>query len=444
MRKRFTRKECREHLDKFRLGCELIKVIRHFFPELMERLQGISDPRNQSYITYKQEVLLAARILSAILFIDSMRKTTEEFNSEIVIENLGYLCGEALEDAPYWETINNYLKRVNPEELQKVVCELTRRLISSKAFENAKIRGKYWHIIIDGTGIYSSRNELDGKCTFRIHNKGTETEYKEYSYYVVEAKVVLGNDIVVSIMTEFVENKGNEMNKQDCERKACQRLMERLKEMFPNLPICIGADSLYACAPFFAACERYHWHYIIRYKDGSIPTVYKDYEVRRALEDNQRKGTKGQTHQTEYQYDFVNGINYKGHKLNCLEYSETGIKYPFYFLTDLPISHKNILDTVYFGRRRWKIENQGFNAQKNHGFALGHLFSHNYQAMKNHYFLIQIAHMISQIMDAYKKIWKTVHISKEQKHRRILESWKTQRLSEWMPKEPLHYQILLE
>lgn len=410
----------------------------------MERLRGIHDPRHQSYITYKQHVLLSARILSAILYIESMRKASEEFDSEIVIKNLGYLCGEDLEEAPYWETINNYLKRVNPEELQKVVCELTRRLIRSKAFENARIRGKYWHIIIDGTGIYSSRNELDGKYTFRIHNKGTETEYKEYSYYAVEAKVVMGNDIVVSIMTEFVENKDSEMDKQDCERKACQRLMERLKELFPNLPICIGADSLYACAPFFAACERYHWHYIIRYKDGSIPTVYKEYGERRATENNQRNGKKGQTPETEYQYDFVNAILYKGHKLNCLEYSESGMAYPFYFLTDLPISHKNILETVCFGRRRWKIENQGFNAQKNHGFALGHLFSHNCQAMKNHYFLIQIAHMISQIMDAYKKIWEIVHISKEQKHRRILESWKTQRLSEWMPKEPLHFQIRLE
>ena len=444
MRKRVTRKERREHLDSFRLGCELVKVMRHFFPELMERLRGIHDPRHQSYITYKQHVLLSARILSAILYIESMRKASEEFDSEIVIKNLGYLCGEDLEEAPYWETINNYLKRVNPEELQKVVCELTRRLIRSKAFENARIRGKYWHIIIDGTGIYSSRNELDGKYTFRIHNKGTETEYKEYSYYAVEAKVVMGNDIVVSIMTEFVENKDSEMDKQDCERKACQRLMERLKELFPNLPICIGADSLYACAPFFAACERYHWHYIIRYKDGSIPTVYKEYEERRATENNQRNGKKGQTPETEYQYDFVNAIPYKGHKLNCLEYSESGMAYPFYFLTDLPISHKNILETVCFGRRRWKIENQGFNAQKNHGFALGHLFSHNCQAMKNHYFLIQIAHMISQIMDAYKKIWEIVHISKEQKHRRILESWKTQRLSEWMPKEPLHFQIRLE
>ena len=117
------------------------------------------------------------------------------------------------------------------------------------------------------------------------------------------------------------------------------------------------------------------------------------------------------------------------------------MKYPFYFLTDLPLTHKNAVQTVFYGRRRWAIENRGFNAQKNHGFFLEHLFSRNYQAMKNHYYLIQIAHMISQIMDAWKKLWKEIRQSGEQKHRRILESWKTHRLSEWMTRPSVAFQI---
>ena len=40
---------------------------------------------------------------------------------------------------------------------------------------------------------------------------------------------MLHPEIIVSIMTEFVENTdGGEAGKQDCERKACWRLMERL------------------------------------------------------------------------------------------------------------------------------------------------------------------------------------------------------------------------
>ena len=407
----------------------------------MARLRDIADPRHQGYVKYKSHVLLATRILSAIFYISSMRKTSEEFNSPIVIENIGCLCGEELEELPYWETINNYLKRVNPEELQNTVCALVKRLIRSRAFEEARIRGRYWHVLIDGSGIVSSREELDGNYIFKIHHRGKPEEYKEYAYYALEAKLVLGNNIVVSIMTEFVENTDEEAKKQDCERKACQRLMKRLKEMFPKLPICIGADSLYACKAFFDACKAYNWRYIVRFKEGGIPTVFQEYETLRKLSGNRRKGTDGNI---SYWYDFVSDMDYEGHKLNCLEYAEDGKPYPFVFLTNLPLSHRNARETAFLGRRRWKIENEGFNAQKNHGFFLSHLFSRNYQAMKNHYYLIQIGHMIAQIMDAWKALWEDIRQSKEQKHRRILESWKTQRLSDCDLQAPSRFQIRLE
>ena len=407
----------------------------------MERLDGIADPRHQGYVKYKSRVLLATRILSAIFYISSMRKTSEELNSQIAIENIGYLCGEELDELPYWETVNNYLKRVKPEELQNTVCALVKRLVRSRAFEDARIRGRYWHILIDGSGIVSSREELDGNYIFKVHHRGKPEEYKEYAYYALEAKLVLGNNIVVSIMTEFVENADEEAKKQDCERKACKRLMKRLKETFPKLPICIGADSLYACKPFFDDCKKDNWRYIVRFKEGSIPTVFQEYETLRELSVNRRKGTDGKI---SYRYDFVSGIDYEGHKLNCLEYAEDGKPYPFVFLTNLPLSRRNAKETAFYGRRRWKIENQGFNAQKNHGFALSHLFSRNYQAMKNHYYLIQIGHMIAQIMDAWKSLWENIRQSKEQKHRRILESWKTQRLSECDLETPSRFQIRLE
>ena len=120
-------------------------------------------------------------------------------------------------------------------------------------------------MIIDGTRLYTSYEPLNGHYLFKVHNKGTTDEYTEYYYYVLEAKIVLHNEICVNIMTEFVENTDEEANKQDCELKACWRLMERLKEAFPRLPICISADSLYACAPFFRACAEKKWKFLLRY-----------------------------------------------------------------------------------------------------------------------------------------------------------------------------------
>ena len=420
MRKRVTRKESREKLEGFRLSCELIRVIRHFFPGLWEALAEVRDPRHQSYITYSSCTIMMTRILSAIFYISSMRKSSEELNLAIAIENIGKLCGQELDELPYWETINHYLKRIDPAELQTVVQKMVYGLIRSRAFENARIRNKYWQVIIDATQIFSSRKPLNGNYTFKIHNKGKETEYIEYCYYVLEAKIVLRDNIVVSIMSEFIENKDFEYKKQDCERNASIRLMERLKKAFPRLPICICGDSLYACEGFFRRSLEYGWHYLVRFKEGSIPTVQGEFESLRKIQKNEFNRS-GQC------YDFVTDIDYRGISLNFVHYSNNS-KEIFNFLTDLSITKKNIEMTVFYGRRRWSIENHGFNAQKNHGFYMEHLFSHNCKAMKNHYYLIQLAHMISQIWDAWKYLWDGITLSGEQKHRRLLESWKSDRI----------------
>ena len=71
----------------------------------------------------------------------------------------------------------------------------------------------------------------------------------------------------------------------------------------------------------------------------------------------------------------------------------------FVYMTDLSITNKNIEKTIYLGRKRWKIENEGFNIQKNRTFDIGHLYSKNSIAIKVHYLMIQIAHIIRQLIE---------------------------------------------
>lgn len=52
-----------------------------------------------------------------------------------------------------------------------------------------------------------------------------------------------------------------------------------------------------------------------------------------------------------------------------------------------------------FVKQRWKIENEGFNIQKNGTFDIEHMYSKNYNAMKAHYFFIQFAHTIRQLLE---------------------------------------------
>lgn len=385
-----------------------------------------------------------------------MRKTSQEFNSGTVIQNIWELCGEraSVDEIPYWETVNKYLEKLDPEELQDIVCQLVYRLVRSRAFADARIRNKYWQVIVDGTQIHSSRRKLDEKSLYRVHNKGSDKEYTEYYYYILEAKIVLHPDIIVSIMTEFVENTdGEEAQKQDCERKACYRLMGRFKKEFPRLPVCFSADSLYACENFFIKCRGNGWRYILRYKEGSIPTVADEY---RRLKKREKNCRKQELDDGFCWHDFVTDIDYKGHKINLIEYREEreaqikkgdkkggtkNIKIGFLFLTDLCVNQKNVAALIESGRRRWKIENEGFNTQKQHGYFLGHLFSRDYQAIKNHYYLIQIGHMISQIIEAWEKLWKKTALDLAEKHRRIFESFQGIKLSEHRQETGKRFQI---
>ena len=425
-KKPVKRKEIREALENFNACCELLKLLRHFFPDLIPMLKQVSDPRHQSYTDYENYVLLFVRILGAVFHIGSMRKISVELNNKICISNVAVMLKhEDLQELPYWETINNYLKLFSETELENIIQQMVYRLIRMRSFENSRIRDKYWHIVIDGTQIYSSNERHCPYCLTREH-KDKETgkvKWTEYYHCVLEAKLVINNCIVISIATEFIENEEPDAPKQDCEQNAFYRLAKKLKQRFPRLPICLGMDSLYACGPVFDIIKQNNWHFIIRFKDGSLPSVAEEFHALKTMEPEQIF-TKTESGTTKT-YRYVTRIPYQAHTLNVVEYVQSDLGYPFVFITDLSITKKNYEHLVEDGRRRWKIENEGFNAQKNHGYELKHLFSKDYTAMKNHYLLTQIGHMIGQFYEHALEIWKLIKMPAYEIYQSLKQSFKS-------------------
>jgi len=401
-----------------------VKNIKKFFPGLLTLLNSVADPRDTSRIIYQSKMILFTRIISAIFRFPSMRRTTAGLNNENTVLNVANIVGQPLEELPHWSTINNYLERLDPQELADIIPKLVKSLISMQTFKGGKIRNKYWQVLIDGTRLFMINEDDSENNLYKVHrNPDGTVKWVEYYCYVVEAKLLLPNNIVISILTEFCENdegvspdaateEGQEQKKQDCELKAFYRMEERLKEIFGNMKICLTLDSLYACERVFELCERNNWRYIVRFKEGSIPSIADEFSnAARETTRRYHKIPKGSE-----VYEYLVAHNYKGHYLNAVRYSEEGRKYPFFFLTNLPISAKNCVAFVVDGRNRWKIENQGFNIQKNHGFELTHKFSMNSQAIKNHYYLIQIAHAISQLFEHEFDILKELKMTQYEIH----------------------------
>ena len=103
---------------------------------------------------------------------------------------------------------------------------------------------------------------------------------------------------------------------------------------------------------------------------------------------------------------WVGEMDYHGHLLSWIQCIETKTNLETGELEMGHFSHVSNLDLKNHkpeliskaGRLRWKIENEGFNAQKNHGYGLGHKFSRSsFAALKNYYQCLQIAHMINQL-----------------------------------------------
>ncbi len=88
----------------------------------------------------------------------------------------------------------------------------------------------------------------------------------------------------------------------------------------------------------------------------------------------------------------------------CCEQKE-GEEEPTHFLwaTSLRVHRNNVAHiSRQGGRQRWKIENEGFNRQKNGGFGLEHPYCADWNAAKNFYLAMQIADLLSQIIQHSK------------------------------------------
>ena len=364
-----NRREKREKKNELNILGDIITIINQYFPDLINKFDELTDLRNQSYITYKMKVIFIVRLLALMCEIKSMHELTREFNTNEAIENIAKICGLELEEIPHCDTINDVFKNVKVSEIEEIRKYMIVKMIRNKMFDKYKIRGQYYHIIVDGTGLATSRKKYNDNCLVKNKTDKKGNEYKEYSTYVLEAKLVVG-DMVFSIGSEFVENGTENLDKQDCETKAFKRLAEKIKKEYPRLRIIISGDAL-------------------RFKEGSIPTLYKEFET--------IVKTDNESNKTNYSY--VTKIEYQECKTNIIKYQDTQKGTEFVYMTDLSITNKNIEESIKLGRKRWKIENEGFNIQKNGTFDIGHLYSKNSTSIKVHYLMIQIAHIIRQLLE---------------------------------------------
>ena len=426
--------EDRDQQEQKRIVNLFLGTAQRHFGKWKGIFEGVKDEREVWKIRYPLETILFTGVLLFVCQLGARRQINYKLRGNRAAEKK-YQALFGVKGIPHGDTLDYTYQHLKVEEVQEVVCRLMEKLMGQEELGKQRLFGLYFLIAMDGTGVLTYHERHCEYCLTRKLNNGTTCYY----HPVLEAKLVTRNGYALSLMSEFIENRDPQADKQDCELKAFYRLTDRLKKRFPRADFCILLDGLFAGGPTLACCERHNWKYMITLTDKDLPTVNQEFEALLSLPPETRLQVpleKG-GNQT---YRWVNSLDYsdsenKSHLLNVLECVEATpdknghlSSTKFKWLTNFTLLSRNVLILAnQAGRLRWKIENEGFNFQKHGGFALEHVFSHHETAQKIFYLLLQLAILFFQLMTKssfFRQVFPKGVGSLKNIAFRLLEAWR--------------------
>jgi len=425
--------------DQQKLMEILITTLHHFFGPFPRLLDEVTDPRNPKMITYPLASLFFSGMMMFLCRVKARRQVGLLLRNGSAAIKFQTLFNVAT--FPHGDTLNDAFAQLDPAQIQNVVSGMTESLIRQKVLYPYRLLDAFFVIAVDGTGIVTYHQRHCAHCLTRTHDGKTL-----YYHNVLEAKLVTSNGFAFSLMSEFIENSGENPTKQDSELKAFYRLADRLKERFPRLPILLSMDGLFAGGPTFALCRDYGWKFMIVLKDKDLPAINEEFDSLTKLQmEHQCTALTGKNREIKQTFRWVDDIAYvdtqkREHIISCLECLETKHGQrgkekttKFKWMTNYQISDRNVIELANNGGRiRWKVENEGFNVQKNGGYALEHAYTTDTTAAKVFYFLLQIAHMITQLIEKgslFKKAFPAGFGSSKNIALRLLEAWRNAHLA---------------
>ena len=238
-------------------------------------------------------------------------------------------------------------------------------------------------IALDGTEHFCSRKIHCPRCSTRKRSDGG----REYFHAFLGATIVApGHQQVLPLPPEFIVPQDG-AEKQDCERNAAKRWLERHGPAVVHLrPIFLG-DDLFACQPVAIAIQQAGGNFILTCKPSSHQTITEYLTGAELNEHRQSTVTRGKRTTTIYRW--LSAVPLRATEdaliVNWLSVEILNDKgkrtYHNSFVTDLPVTAETVAELAASGRARWKIENETFNALKTGGYNLEHNFGHGRETL---------------------------------------------------------------
>ena len=286
----------------------------------------------------------------------------------------------AVHNTPKTSAMRDFIDEINPESLAPIFKAYTTKLQRNHMLKEYKFfNGKYL-VALDGTEYFSSKTISCECCLQTKHKNGSTT----YSHQVLQASIISPNKKqIIPMMPQEISNR-DASTKQDCEINASKRLIPKIRQSHPRLPIVWLADSLYATTPFISIIQSNpDDNFILRIKKGDHKYLYDCIE---SMEPEKHEHTIHNGKETLY-YRWYNKL-----KLNASSPIEVNVLKVYstktdrngnkssnivgVWATDLDINSSSVIDITKAARSRWMIENECFNILKTKGYAIEHSYGH--------------------------------------------------------------------
>lgn len=267
---------------------------------------------------------------------------------------------------------------------------------------------------MDGSGYFSSKKLHSPSC---LEKKNSETGEITYQLQMLGAAIIHpDHKEVIPFLPEFIM-KGDGQTKNDCERNAAKRFLEKLKQDHPRLGLIITEDALSSNAPHVHEIQRLGYHFILAVKPGDHDFLFKAHDQAVKKGKTIEVITEDEAGVIHY-LRFVNGLPLNASNsdllVNFLEYFESTdnkILYHNSWITDFTINRENAFQIMRGGRARWKMENENFNTLKNQGYNLEHNYGLGDQFLSMIFAsLIVLAFFIDQVQQLccsfFRSVWK--------------------------------------
>jgi hypothetical protein len=275
-------------------------------------------------------------------------------------------------------------------------------------------REKSYTVAFDGSEYFHSTKIECGGCLRRESAKGE----LHYSHVVVGATLVrAGSHDILPLDAEEARNEDGQ-EKQDCEIKAGKRLARRLREEHRPLKLCVTGDALYAHEPVIKELRALRMGFVLMAKPkqgrnlsapSSHPELFEWVEeldrLGECVKGSWEEGPACKRRYFEYriapQVPLTQGGKVVVNFVEVWEKNQAGkVIYHNSWVTDFAVRPENASLIIGIGRARWKIENEQFNVQKNHGYELEHNYGHGQATLSMVFYLLNLlAFLAHQVLE---------------------------------------------